>query len=127
VVGSINPLYASYDAQGNIINEPYPTGFPQGGFDLDAVGVIHQQPLSVDELIESHFTVYPNPVSDILTIENSFQKTCTLTLYNPQGQIVYEILTNNTTTFSMKDLPSGIYILSIKGNSEYGNLKIVHL
>jgi hypothetical protein len=42
VVGSINPTYASYDQNNNIINEHYPTPYPQGGFDLDAVGVIHQ-------------------------------------------------------------------------------------
>ena len=34
--------YASYDSQGHQINDPWPTPFPTGGFDLDAVGVIHQ-------------------------------------------------------------------------------------
>jgi hypothetical protein len=34
--------YASYDSQGQQINDPWPTPFPTGGFDLDAVGVIHQ-------------------------------------------------------------------------------------
>jgi hypothetical protein len=42
VVGSINPTYASYDQNNNIINEHYPTPYPQGGFDLDAIGVIHE-------------------------------------------------------------------------------------
>ena len=41
VVGSINTEYASYDALGNIINDPWPTNFPSSGFDLDAVAVIH--------------------------------------------------------------------------------------
>jgi hypothetical protein len=35
--------YASYDSQGHQINDPWPTPFPTGGFDLDAVGVIHQK------------------------------------------------------------------------------------
>lgn len=44
VVGDINPTYASRDSLGNIINDPWATGFPSGGFDLDAVGVIHSVP-----------------------------------------------------------------------------------
>jgi hypothetical protein len=35
--------YASCDSQGHQINDPWPTPFPTGGFDLDAVGVIHQK------------------------------------------------------------------------------------
>ncbi|MEZ4721855.1 MAG: T9SS C-terminal target domain-containing protein [Flavobacteriales bacterium] len=41
VVGSINPLLGSQDSKGAIINDPWPTNFPQSGFDLDAVGIIH--------------------------------------------------------------------------------------
>lgn len=44
VIGSINPLYAAHDAQGNIINDPWPTAFASSGFDLDAIGVMHQVP-----------------------------------------------------------------------------------
>ena len=35
--------YASRDSRGHQINDPWPTPFPTGGFDLDAVGVIHQK------------------------------------------------------------------------------------
>lgn len=42
VVGSINPLYASYDSLGNIINDPFATPFNTGGFDLDAIGVRYE-------------------------------------------------------------------------------------
>jgi hypothetical protein len=38
VVGSINPAHASRDSEGRIINDPYPTPFFTGGFDLDAIG-----------------------------------------------------------------------------------------
>ncbi len=41
VVGCIDPQYASFDAEGNIINEPFPTPFNSGGFDLDGVAVIN--------------------------------------------------------------------------------------
>lgn len=41
VIGTISPLYASRDSLGNIVNDPYSTPFSSGGFDLDAVGVLH--------------------------------------------------------------------------------------
>jgi hypothetical protein len=44
VVGSINPLYASYDSLGNLVNDPWSTPFASSGFDLDAVGVLHPVP-----------------------------------------------------------------------------------
>ncbi|MDD2528460.1 MAG: DUF4465 domain-containing protein [Lentimicrobiaceae bacterium] len=41
VVGSIDAAFATYDSEGNIINDPYPTPFDTGGFDLDGVAVIN--------------------------------------------------------------------------------------
>ena len=41
VVGSIDPQYATYDSEGHPVNDPWPTAFSSSGFDLDAVGVIH--------------------------------------------------------------------------------------
>ncbi len=46
VVGSIDPAYASYDSLGNIINDPWPTPFGTGGFDLDAVAVRYREPVA---------------------------------------------------------------------------------
>ena len=43
VVGSVNKQYAKRDSYNNMINDPWPTPFPNGGFDLDAIGVIHQK------------------------------------------------------------------------------------
>ena len=48
VVGCIQDEYAEYDSLGNKINDPWPTPFPTGGFDLDAVGVIHEKTLPAD-------------------------------------------------------------------------------
>jgi hypothetical protein len=35
--------WSSMDSVGNKINDPWPTPFDTGGFDLDAIGVIHQK------------------------------------------------------------------------------------
>ena len=44
VVGSINSLLCATDSLGNIVNDPYPTAFASGGFDLDGVGVLNAVP-----------------------------------------------------------------------------------
>lgn len=41
VIGCIDPQYATYDSEGHPVNDPWPTPFASSGFDLDAVGVIH--------------------------------------------------------------------------------------
>lgn len=48
VVGTLQSGYERYDSLGNIINDPWATSFSTGGFDLDAVGVIHQKTLMAD-------------------------------------------------------------------------------
>lgn len=69
VVGCILPLYATYDFNGNIINDPFPTHFPSGGFDLDAVGVIHGVNASVGSTQNKKpIRVYPNPASSFVNI-----------------------------------------------------------
>lgn len=44
VVGSIDPAYGTFDSLGNPVNDPYPTAFASGGFDLDGVAAIHLVP-----------------------------------------------------------------------------------
>jgi hypothetical protein len=44
VVGSVQDPYATYDSQNHKVNDPWPTPFDSGGFDLDAVGVLHTLP-----------------------------------------------------------------------------------
>lgn len=44
VVGSINPLLGQQDSLGNLVNDPYPTAFASGGFDLDGVAVMNRVP-----------------------------------------------------------------------------------
>lgn len=63
VVGSINPAFASRDALGRIINDPWPTPFPSGGFDLSGIGFIHGKALGENNLQAAlNVSVYPNPI-----------------------------------------------------------------
>lgn len=65
VVGTVNEMFASFDSHGAIINDPFPTPFPSGGFDLDAVGVINNlSNLSINEQQGFVSHVYPNPFGE---------------------------------------------------------------
>lgn len=55
VTGDVLTGFGSRDANGNWINDPFPTPFQTGGFDLDAVGVIHQAPDPWQEWIGASF------------------------------------------------------------------------
>src|SRR5690606_10864157 len=58
VVGSINGN-TRFDASNRKINDPYPTPFPVGGFDLDAVAVLHQTwPANVTNLTRRNIAIY---------------------------------------------------------------------
>lgn len=119
VVGSINESYASYDCQGNIINDPWPTPFWNGGFDLDAVGVINSQKNTGIKKVNIHSSkskikVYPNPFIDKLFIEN-VSPTAKIQICDITGKELLRI--NNPTEKPYIEInPSfkkGIYYLHI--------------
>ncbi len=110
VVGSIDPQYGTYDSEGNIINDPYPTPFHSCGFDLDAVGVIHSLN-SVESNVFATFDVYPNPTSGFVNL--SSDRDFSVEIYNLMGQ---KVLCNSekSTSFAMdiSDIESGIYFVA---------------
>jgi len=123
VVGSINPLYASYDSNNNPINDPFPTPFASGGFDLDAIGVIHQN-TTTKQTFENQkvFKIYPNPIqpNQRITIECK-ENSIELLVLNSLGEIVY-FGKEKTLDFSF---PKGMYIIKVITPNEVGIQKII--
>ena len=97
VVGCIDPEYATYDCQGNPVNDPWPTAFASGGMDLDAVGVIHD----IEHFPAPDEPPYiANPVDDV--IFNEFPETIEINLEgvasdpdDPDENITYRIVSNS--------------------------------
>lgn len=119
-IGSINPLYASYDSQGNMINDPWPTPFNSSGFDLDAVAVIHERqshatviPLS----LSYSYTIFPNPFTSYLKIQSPVH--CQVAIYDISGNLIYEQLLAESPLLISTDLfPKGLYCVKVIYNSE---------
>lgn len=130
VVGSINPLLGSRDASGAVINDPYPTAFASGGFDLDAVGVIHESNSGSTGLMaftRQNVTAYPNPVHSNEGVQiQTAGKPVELQCYNSNGQLV-NIRTEQTTDFSYRihfDAPGMYLIRCIAANGE-GTVRVL--
>lgn len=123
VVGSIENKFATRDAFGNKINDPFPTPFPSGGFDLDAIGVINQ--LSTTSILEiADFSlVFPNPVMKGKQVFVNKTDSEKLNLYNLQGK---EISNSTTSAIEIPEsLNSGIYVLFIQTKEHSSTYKIV--
>lgn len=87
VIGNVGPR-GSRDDSGAIINDPYPTFFPTGGFDLDAVAVLNSA-LSVDGVNHTAgYTIYPNPSDGMAWIETGLHETQLLTVMDAMGRVV---------------------------------------
>jgi len=117
VVGSINRAYATYDFYNNKINDPWPTAFPSGGFDLDAIGVIHENTItSLKE--ESEFiriSIYPNPCNSGEKIYlNLDAEISSLEIIDSNGLVVF---CNNTKSIEPNLLKAGVYFLRINSNN----------
>ena len=106
VVGCVQPAFATYDSKGNIINDPWPTPFNTGGFDLDAVGVLHFTYSTEDQSV----FLFPNPVTDHVTINILSGTIFDLVIHDVSGKTVWkkERIRNNST-LDLGFLPAGFY------------------
>ncbi len=112
VVGCIQNEFATRDASGNIINDPWPTPFNTGGFDLDAIGVIHFASQGVnDSQPLLNIQVFPNPVSDWLTIHVSDHHILNLNILDLSGRILQQLPIEQHSKIDLKSYPQGIYLL----------------
>lgn len=109
VVGTIDPEYATYDSEGHMVNDPWPTPFASSGFDLDAVGVIHDlNHHSVNETSTRILTIFPNPVRDFLSVKA--ENVTSLTVWSLSGQ---QLLKAESNRIDLSMLPSGLYLVRV--------------
>jgi len=114
VVGCIQAPYATYDAAGRPVNDPWPTAFNSGGFDLDAVGVIHQnvQGIKEENNLSTTVWIYPQPANDFVEVYGVEDNAAKIRMLNNQGANVFE--SNTGGRIDVSELARGIYFLEIQ-------------
>lgn len=119
-VGCIQDAYASRDSRGVKVNDPWSTPFASSGFDLDALGVIHQNTtIAIHKIPNTTFTMYPNPVMQGATVFLDFDNNLSdisWQVYNLQGQLVLEQQHSNQVL--TQSLQQGVYLLKIQSEQE---------
>lgn len=128
VVGSLSSSYASYDVLGNKINDPFPTPFASGGFDLDAVGVIHiQLQASIKETNGDEKHLLSNMVSRSESI-----RFVALPLFHQieitdiKGNSVWnETIAETNLTIPADGFAPGMYFCTLRGANSFYTYKLV--
>ena len=100
VIGNIDPEYCTYDSQGHPVNDPWSTPFASCGFDLDAVGVIHDIEHYPTPPAPNEPPYVANPVEDV--VFNEYPETIEINLDgvvtdpdDPDENISYRISSNS--------------------------------
>lgn len=122
VGGSIDPGLASFDTNGNIINDPFPTEYASGGFDLDAVAVINNS-TSIQAHSAFSFEIFPNPATSRLNIRGT-KGYFRYEIYNSAGKTIQQ---NNQSRpeIMIDNLPEGYYFIRITNSNKTGIRKFV--
>jgi len=117
VIGSIDPRYANRDKYGHIINDPFPTPFNTGGFDLDAVAVIHAASSIVETATSiGDIRIYPVPATDFVTVETGKKHSGEIRIYDAAGlKLKKSVNFRNAykTNISLETMQPGVYMMQI--------------
>ncbi|UTW62533.1 T9SS type A sorting domain-containing protein [bacterium SCSIO 12741] len=121
VVGSMDARWKQRDSKGRPVNDPYPTDFEvsgiyTGGFDLNAVGLIHYQgetflPVPDFWAEESNLQLFPNPATDRLYLKGSSENV-QLTLMDRLGRMSQ--LNRMGEGWSLDGFSAGVYSVIIQ-------------
>lgn len=121
VVGSVNAEFGHADSFGNLVNDSFPTPFNSGGFDLQAIGVIHQQLGLQDNGLKS-VVLYPNPTSGVSTID--IKGAFELEISDASGKMIAHKKSGNNDQVDVSAFANGIYFVKIRQENAEKVLKL---
>lgn len=119
VIGDITDTIASFDSKNNIINDPWPTPFASGGFDLDALGVIHNENnAGIEENSSVNNDIYPNPCTNSFNLLRS-SKEDIIDIFDISGKRVMQQIAPNDgeTVINISGLNKGVYFVRVTNDN----------
>jgi hypothetical protein len=112
VIGTMDPRYTRYDAFGHKINDPWPTPWNTGGYDLDGVGVIHENLQSLSGYNADIVKIYPNPFKEKVKVRLPAGTIAKMEIRNLEGQrICSQDPICDSSLLDLSSLSSGIFII----------------
>jgi hypothetical protein len=110
VVGCIQSPFTTYDSQGHKVNDPWPTPFDTGGFDLDALAVLHFSTEGISETDEFHqVRIFPNPVSEKTSFVSQYASAVSYSISDLCGKIISSGTFTGKTGVDLSSCSSGVY------------------
>lgn len=108
-------VHATLDITSDVLNDNYTAVYYAGT----------PMFMEVDENTEMSFSIFPNPSSDLVTI-NLTQPVSQVTIYNAVGQIVFQQnQVNNSMTVNVSNWRPGIYVVQANNNGILNEQKLV--
>lgn len=121
-IGAISGNHVTTDQFGTILNDPYPTPFESGGFDLEAIGIINGT-LGITDLAILNIGAFPNPATDLIQI--TLAGEAYLEMYSPDGRLLFAMDHLNSTSISLNELAVGSYQLRVIQNGKTQHVSIL--
>ena len=113
-----NESYTRFpDITGNFIQHADTTAilFSPGTYIDGTTPFMPMSGVGIDEVLQSQFSVYPNPVNSIFNIETVL-KVDQVVIYSAAGQVVL-IEKEEVSAIDISALPSGVYLVRIESSS----------
>lgn len=116
VVGSMDPRFCSRDVLGRKVADPWPTPFPSGGFDLDAVGAIHFLPAGIRSNYTAEAKLFPQPASGRMWIKGNVNTDAMVRFISLDGKQVIKSIASDGS-IDLSGLSAGFYTLELNSQS----------
>lgn len=88
--------------------------------------ISYSKPSGIDDIIENNLNIYPNPVTNKISIESSINlQNATIKITNSSGEILKYKQLNNENELDVSSLKSGIYFLNIVSNNQTTSRKFI--
>lgn len=124
VIGDISSDITTLDANGNTINDPYPTPFPSSGFDLDALAIIGSVN-NINEIEDLSFDFYPNPCKDRLVVQSKATDIVNMSIVTLEGKMMMQQSFVGNTILDTSDLPKGLYLVKVTSSDGVSVKKLI--
>jgi len=94
-------------------------------FMIDDIKIETYLDVSVDEVNASNFSLYPNPATNMVTI-NSQMNIKQMRILNYTGQVVYQTAIDGmNATINTSDIPAGMYLLQAETSEGWTSRKLM--